>query len=76
MSLNFFFQKICLRIMYSVQPACMPSDQKRAPEIITVGGELPCGFRELNPEQAVLLTTGSSLRFMYLNVKNIKCDAV
>lgn len=34
------------------------------------------GFRELNPEQAVLLTTGSSLRSMYLNVKNIKCDVV
>lgn len=50
MSLNFFFQKICLLIIYSVQPACVPAGQKRAPEIITVGGELPCSFQELNLE--------------------------
>lgn len=54
----------------------MPKGQKMAPEIITVGGELPCGFQELNSEQAVLLTTGPSLQPMYLNFKSIKCDVV
>jgi hypothetical protein len=52
--------------MYSVLPECMPTGQKRAPDLITVGCEPPCGCWELNSgplqEQSVLLTAGPSLQ--------------
>ena len=44
----------------------MPEGQKRAPDLITDGCELPCGFWELNSrsleEQAMLLTSEPSLQ--------------
>ena len=44
----------------------MPAGQKRAPDLITDGCELPCGCQELNSgpleEQAMLLTAEPSLQ--------------
>ena len=52
--------------VYNILPVYMPAGQKRAPDPITDGCELPCGCWELNPgpleEQAMLLTSEPSLQ--------------
>ena len=59
----FFLRFIYLFIyfVYSVLSACVPTGQKRAPDLITDGYESPCGCWELNSgplgEQSVLLTS-------------------
>ena len=46
--------------VYNILPPCMPTFQKRAPDLITDGCEPPCGCWELNPstleKQPVVLT--------------------
>ncbi|CAO2614112.1 hypothetical protein LEMLEM_LOCUS16408 [Lemmus lemmus] len=62
------FSRIGLFIyyVYNVLPACMPSGQKRTPDLITDGCEPPYGCCELNSgpleEQPVLLTSEPSLQ--------------
>jgi hypothetical protein len=55
---NTFFLRF-IYYVYSILPACMPTGQKRAPDLITDGCEPPCGSWELNSglleEQTVLL---------------------
>ncbi|XP_060244203.1 MAP/microtubule affinity-regulating kinase 3 isoform X5 [Meriones unguiculatus] len=50
----------------TILPACVPVNQKRAPDVTADGCEPPCGFWELNSgpleEQPVFLTTESSLQ--------------
>ena len=52
--------------MYTVLPACVPTPQKRAPDLIIDGSNPPCGCWELNSgsleEQSVLLTAEPSLQ--------------
>ncbi|XP_055448742.1 MAP/microtubule affinity-regulating kinase 3 isoform X3 [Psammomys obesus] len=50
----------------TILPACVPVNQKRAPDVTADGCEPPCGFWELNSgpleEQPVFLPTESSLQ--------------
>ena len=72
--------------VYSILLACIPSGQKKAPDLITDGCEPPCGCFELNSgyleEQPVLLTTEPTLAttiFFFLLVcfeTRFLCDAL
>jgi hypothetical protein len=58
---SFLFSERFIYYVYSVLSACVPADQKKAPDPITDGYEPPCGCWELNSgpleEQTVLLTS-------------------
>ena len=42
-SVLIYFYKRFIYYVYSVLPACMPTGQKRAPDLIKDGCEPPCG---------------------------------
>ena len=58
-SVLIYFYKRFIYYVYSILPACMLARQKRAPDFIIGGCELPCDCWELNSgpleEQPVLL---------------------
>jgi hypothetical protein len=59
-----FKKRLFIYYVYSILPAYMPTHQKRAPDPITDGCELPRGCWELNSgpleEQSVHLTSEAS----------------
>ena len=68
--INALFKNIYLfYYAYNILSVCMPEGQKRAPDPITDGCELPCGCWELNSgpleEQAILLTSEPSLQPLF-----------
>ena len=76
----FFFKDLFIYNVYSILSDCMLAGQKRAPDLIKVGCEPPCGCWELNSEpleeQSVLLTPELSLQpstsslFVYLDFQD------